>query len=84
MLFRLLIDLDIVEFTRQLPPRQRQRLYAHFRRIQEFPGHFSDFIENDTEGRRIDVSLFEDLLIGYWTDAADRHVKILRLAKRQR
>jgi hypothetical protein len=83
MLFRLLIDFDIVEFTRQLSPRQRQRLYAHFRKIQEFPGHYSDFIENDPEGRRIDISFFEDLLIGYWTDTADRHVKILRIAKRR-
>jgi hypothetical protein len=71
MLFRLLIDLDLVDFARRLPTRQRQRLYAHFRKIQEYPGHYSDLIENDSEGRRLDVSFFEDLIICYWTDSAD-------------
>ncbi len=84
MLFRLLIDFDLVEFTRQLPAAQRTRLYAYLRRIQEYPGHYSDFIENDAEGRRIDISFFENLLIGYWIDTADRHVKILRMAKRRK
>ena len=83
MLFRLLIDFDLVEFTRQLPAGQRKRLYAHLRKIQEYPGHYSDLIEGDPEGRRIEISFFEDLLIGYWIDMADRHVKILRLAKRR-
>jgi hypothetical protein len=83
MLFRLLIDFDLVDFTRKLPLRQQQRLYGHLRKIQEYPGHYSDFIESDEQGRRIDVSFFEDLIIGYWTDSADRHVKILRIAKRR-
>jgi hypothetical protein len=84
MLFRLLIDLDLVEFTKTLPAAQRRRLYAHFRRIQEYPGHYSDLIETDDEGRRLDISFFEDLIVGYWTDSADRHVKVLRIVKRRR
>ncbi len=65
MLFRLLIDFDLVEFTKTLPPAQRRRLYRQFRRIQEYPGHYSDLIEIDDDGRRLDISFFEDLIIGY-------------------
>jgi hypothetical protein len=83
MLFRLLIDFELVEYTKTLPAAQRRRLYAHFRKIQEYPGHYSDLIENDPDGHRLDISYFEDLAIGYWTDGADRHVKILRIAKRR-
>jgi hypothetical protein len=83
MLFQLLIDFDLVDFAKQLPASQRQRLYAHFRKIQEYLGHYSDLIESDPEGRRLDVSFFEDMIICYWTDTADRHVKILRISKRQ-
>jgi len=81
MLFRLLIEL--VEFTKTLPPAQRRRLYLHFRRIQEYPGHYSELIEIDAEGRRLDIFFLEDLVIGYWADAADRHVKILQIVKRR-
>ena len=83
MLFRLLIDLELVEFAKTLAPAQRRRLYAHFRRIQEYPGHYSELIEIDEEGRRLDVSYFEDLIIGYWIDATDRHIKILRIGRRR-
>ena len=50
MLFRLLIDFELVEFTKKLPPAQRRRLHAHLRKIQEYPGHYSELIEADERG----------------------------------
>ncbi len=40
---------------------------------------FSDFVEVDAAGRRVDVHIFRKFAIKYWTDFADRHVKVLDL-----
>lgn len=79
MQFRLLIDVEVVDFLQALPAARRRRLLAHFRKIQNFPGHYSDFIEQDDLGRRLDVSLIDGLAVFYWTDVADMHVKILKV-----
>ncbi len=79
MQFRLLIDLEVIEFLQTLPAVRRRRLLNHFRNLGKFPGHHSDFIEHDDVGRRLDVSVIDGLAIFYWTDAADRHVKILKI-----
>ena len=79
MEFRLLMDLEVYDFLQTLPKRQRERLLGHFQKIKNFPGHYSDFIHQDEVGRRLDVSLVDGLAIFYWTDAADRHVKILSI-----
>jgi hypothetical protein len=79
MQFRLLVDLEVIDFLQTIPPARRRRILNHFRKIQGFPGHYSDFIEQDGVGRRLDVSLVDGLAIFYWTDAADKHVKILKI-----
>ena len=79
MEFRLLVDLEVIDFLQGLTGNRRRRLLDHFRKIQNFPGHYSDFIDQDAHGRRLDVSLIDGLAVFYWTDAADRHVKILKV-----
>jgi hypothetical protein len=79
MRFRLLLDLDVVDFMQTLPRARRTALFAHFRRIQESPANHSDYIERDATGRRVEVSVFDGLAIYYWIDHADAQVKILTL-----
>ncbi len=77
--FRLLIDVEVFDFLQTLSPARRRRLLNHFRQIQSFPGHHSDYIDQDEEGRRLDVSLPDGIAVFYWTDVSDRHVKILKI-----
>jgi hypothetical protein len=79
MEYRLLIDLEVVELLQQLPRRVRDDLLTHFGRIREFPGNHSDFQERDAVGRPVDISVYGRFAIHYWTDVADRHIKILAL-----
>jgi mRNA-degrading endonuclease RelE of RelBE toxin-antitoxin system len=79
MEFRLLVDADAIDFLQSLPAQERKRLYRHLREIQKYPGNYSEFVEQDEEGHRLDVSTFKVFRVYYWTDAADRHVKILEV-----
>ncbi len=81
MQFRLLIDLTVFDFLLTLSPPRRRRFVAHFHKLQDFPGHYSDYIHHYDIGRRLDVSIFDGLAIYYWTDAADQHVKILKITR---
>jgi hypothetical protein len=83
MEFKLLIDADVIDILAKLPARERRRLYAHFRKIQSYPGNYSELTEPDNEGRLLDVSSFEGLSIRYWIDGADRHLKILELTENE-
>jgi len=81
MVFRLLLDLEALGFLQGLKPAQRRRLFALLERIQETPHRFSDFIDRDEVGRRLDVCVFEGVAIYYWVDTADRHIKILKILR---
>jgi len=74
---RLLIDIEVLEFLRTLRPKEQADLLNRFREIAAFPAKFSDFVERDAAGRRVDVHIFGKLAIKFWDDFADRHVKIL-------
>ncbi|HMP81200.1 MAG TPA: hypothetical protein PKA41_00665 [Verrucomicrobiota bacterium] len=74
---RLLIDIEVLEFLRTLRPKEQAHLLNHFREIAVFPSRFSDFVERDSAGRRVDVHIFGKFAIKFWDDFADRHVKIL-------
>jgi len=74
---RLLIDIEVLEFLRTLRPKEQSSLLKHFREIAAFPSKFSDFIERDSAGRRVEVHIFGKFAIKFWDDFADRHVKIL-------
>jgi hypothetical protein len=54
-------------------------LRNRFLQIQDFPGNYSDYEEKDEIGRPLQINLCGRYAIKYWTDAADRHVKVLDL-----
>ena len=81
MEFRLLLDLQVLAFLEGLKPASRRGLLALFDRTQNSPHGFSDFIDRDDAGRRLDVCVFEGLAVYFWVDAADRHVKVLKILK---
>ena len=74
---RLLIDMEVLEFLRTLKKRDQVDLLKRFRDIGGFPSNYSDYVEHDDRGRRIEVHVFRNYAIKYWDDFADRHVKIL-------
>ena len=76
---RLLIDIEVLDFLRTLRSRDQRDLLKRFREVAAFPSTFSDFVEHDAAGRRVDVHIYGKFAIKFWDDFADRHVKILDL-----
>ena len=76
---RLLIAIEVLDFLRTLKQREQHDLLKCFRDIAAFPSKFSDFVEHDSSGRRVDVHVFGKFAIKFWDDFADRQVKILDL-----
>ena len=74
---RLLIDIEVLEFLRTLRRREQEDLLKCFHEIAASPSQFSDFVECDTAGRRVDIHVSGKFAIKFWDDVADRHVKIL-------
>ena len=77
--FQLLIAIEVLDYLRTLRRREQEDLLRRFRDIAGFPSNYSDYVEYDSAGRRIDVHVFRKFAIKYWADFADRHVKILDL-----
>ena len=83
--YRLLVDLEAVVELDSLPKRDRSKLLLFFEKLRSYPEHHAAADERDDVGRRIDIASYSGWLIYYWTDFADRHVKIMkvrRVAKR--
>jgi hypothetical protein len=72
---RLLIDIEVFKFLQTLRRRDQENLLKRVRNIAGFPSNYSDFIEHDSAGRRVDVHIFEKFAIKFWNDSADRHLK---------
>jgi hypothetical protein len=83
---RLLIAIEVLDFLRTLRPAEQRVLLKRFREIAAFPGNYSDFVERDSTGRRVEVHICGRFAVKYWDDFADRHVKVLdvHLADRTR
>jgi len=79
--YRLFIDLEAVEVLDSLPKRMRNRILDQFQKIRSFPSDLSHYYEHDTIGRRVEICIFSGWAIHYWIDSADRHVKVLLLAR---
>ncbi len=79
MTYRLFIAVEVIDLLESFSRSRRREILAHFRRLQDAPGHYSDYLEADESGRRVDVSVVRGLAIYYWVDDADQHVKILKL-----
>lgn len=72
-----MIDIEVFEFLRTLRRHDQEGLLQRFREIAASPSQFSDFVERDVSGRRVDVHVAGKFAIKFWDDFADRHVKIL-------
>ncbi len=79
--YRLLVDLEAVVELDNLPKRDRSRLLLFFEKQRSYPKHYASASERDDRGRRIDIASHAGWLIYYWTDFADRHVKILKVLR---
>ena len=76
---RLLIAIEVFEVLQTRRVVEQRSLLKRFREIAAFPANFSDFVEYDTKGRRLDVHIFGKFAIKFWNDFADRQVKIIDL-----
>ena len=83
---RLLVAIEVLDFLRTLRHSEQRDLLKRFRDLAAFPSNYSDFVEYDSAGRRVEVHIFGKFAIKFWNDFADRHVKIpdLHLADRSR
>lgn len=75
--YRLLIDLDVLEFAERLPKRLKDPIRQAFASIQNNPEDQSDAEDYDDQGRPLRIKIVGDFALTYWVDHADRHVKIL-------
>jgi hypothetical protein len=83
MLFRLLIDLEALDFVNRVPLRPRRAIWDRIRLIQKYPANYSHYTAVEPDGKRLDVSILEGFHIFYWTDMADGHIKILRVEENE-
>ena len=81
MSYRLLLDIEVVEFIAALPRRDQIRLRRRLGEIQATPARFADFQETDPTGRLLDVHVHCGFAFYYWEDFADRHVKVMRIRR---
>ena len=79
--YRLLISLEAIEFIERLPKGVRQRLRQRFVAMLDSPATFSDYVQYEPDGRRMDVHVFGPFAIYYWDDFADRDLKVIRIEK---
>jgi|JI6StandDraft_1071083.scaffolds.fasta_scaffold01656_3 hypothetical protein len=85
MTYRLLIDYEALDVLASLEKSQFNGWFiSRLRQIQEFPSQWADYQERDPIGRALHVSIIGDYAITYWEDFADRHVKVLEIAKADR
>lgn len=75
--YRLLVAWDVIEKPNNLPIATRRALKDVIVEIGNSPDLMSDYLEPNDRGISLDVHLNRGFAIKYWTDFADRHVKIL-------
>ena len=75
--YRLLVDFEVLYFMETLKKSEQKKLRNRFIEIQSFPGQYSDFKEEDSNGRLVDIHVFGKYAIKFWEDSADKHLKIL-------
>jgi len=84
MTYRLLIDYEALDVLASLKKPVQRQVHQRLRQIQEFPSQWADYQERDPSGRSLHVSIVGDYAITYWEDFADRHVKVLEIARADR
>ena len=81
MKYRLLIAIEVLDFSQSLSKREQTALWKRFREMADTPHRFADYSETDSTQRRLDVHVHAGFAIFFWEDATDRHVKILQLSR---
>ena len=79
MKYRLLLDLEVYDFLAALKSSERRQLRKRFADMLESPARWEEFVDRDANGRLLGVTVCGRFAITFWDDAADRHVKILRI-----
>ena len=79
MRYRLLIDLEVYEFLRNLKRRDRDALLALFAQIRKCPDRFGDYDQRSESGRIYNVHVTGRFAVSIWDDFADRQVKIMEV-----
>ena len=79
MKYRLLIAVEVLDFTAVLPRREQEVVWKRFREIREYPHQYSDYREPDSEGRMLEVHVHSDFPIHFWEDGASCHINILQI-----
>lgn len=77
MEYRLLVDFGVIEFLESLGQADRRALRNCFLEIKNYPSRYSDFKEEDSQGRLVDIHIFGKYAIKYWEDVSDRDLKII-------
>jgi len=72
MNYRLLIDYEVIEFMETLSRSDRLLLRNRLKAIQDYPGRFSDYIEYDSEGRRVDIHVCGKFALKFWQDHGEQ------------
>ncbi len=80
MNYRLLIDYEAMEFLSRLKKPAQRLIHRRLRDIQDYPSRWSDYQEQDSNGRSLHVNICGGYSITFWEDFADRHVKVLEIA----
>jgi hypothetical protein len=75
--YTLLLAWPVIEQLNTLPKGQRHRLGQQLLKLEESPDSLSEFAETASDGRHLDVFIFDGWAVFYWIDFADRHVKVL-------
>jgi hypothetical protein len=73
--YRLFVDLEAIEFLVTSNFSLRRKLVAHLSKIEAFPESRSDYFENDSKGRRIDIAICSANAIHYLIDFADPSIR---------
>ena len=81
MKFRLLLDIEVVEFMSALSRREQIALRKRLGEIHTSPSRFADYQERESDGRSLDVHVHFGFAIYYWEDIPDRHIKVLRIRR---
>ena len=79
MEYRLLGDLEVTAVLDSLSKNKRRTLFEHFGKLRSSPDQYADYQEQDSIGRRVEISVSAGHAICYWIDFADRQVKVLTI-----
>jgi len=78
--YRLLVDWDVIEKVNRSPVALRRTFKDAFVRIGKSLDRMCDYMDPNERGIPLAVHVCRGFAFKYWTDFADRHVKILDIA----